>query len=203
MRTACCVHVDAVRSPLPGNNQAEMEMDCQARTHPAGFRYGPRWETAGESTRRDCTFAWSVHFRPVQKTENPPYDLSVNIFFRHKIIRPKQNSSKKYNLEILSFVNGNKNRTEYLSFKKLQYDSRTEIGPKIAFNTIYEKPWLLRFLAITFLMEASLPLGLRTGNMVQKWAKFLCYIFYSFSLITHKLQKVRLHFFRHQNSDDS
>ena len=109
------------------------------------------------------------------------YDLWVNIFFRHKIIRPKQNSSKKYNLEILSFVNSNKNRPEYLSFEKLQYDFGTEIGPKIAFNTIYEKPWLLRFLTITFLIEASLPLGLRTGNMVQKWAKFLCYIFYSFS----------------------
>ena len=68
-------------------------------------------------------------------------------------------------------------RAKLNSFEKLKNNFGTEIGPKIAFNTIYEKRYFLCFLAMTFLIGTLLPLGLRTGNLLQKWAKFLCYTF--------------------------
>ena len=43
----------------------------------------------------------------------------------------KISQSNNYNTEILSFFNANKNRTEQLSFKKLQYDFGIEIASKI------------------------------------------------------------------------
>ena len=79
---------------------------------------------------------------------------------------------------------------------KLQNNFGTEIGSRKAFNTIYENLYFLRFLPITFLIKALLPLGLRTGNLSQKWSKFLWYTVYSFWWITHKLQKVRPSFFQ-------
>ena len=87
----------------------------------------------------------------------------------------KTTSSKNYNTE---FANDTKNKTEYLSFEKLQNNFGTEIGTKIALNTVDEKPYFLCFLAITFFIETLLSLGLRTGNLVQKWARFLNYTFY-------------------------
>ena len=80
-------------------------------------------------------------------------------------------------------------RAKLNSFEKLKNNFGTEIGPKIAFNTIYEKRYFLCFLAMTFLIGTLLPLGLRTGNLLQKWAKFLCYML-------HFLKKARPSFFQ-------
>ena len=59
-------------------------------------------------------------------------------------------------------------------------------------NSVYynlRKVIVSLFLAITFLIEILLPLGLRTGNLLQKWAKFLCYML-------HFLKKARPSFFQ-------
>ena len=104
--------------------------------------------------------------------------------------------SKNYNIEILSFVNVNKNRTEWLSFEKPQNDFGREMGLKLAFNAIYEKPYFLCFLIITFLIGTLLSLWIVTVNLVQKWTKFLSYAFHSFWWMTHKLQKLKLSFFQ-------
>ena len=48
----------------------------------------------------------------------------------------------------------------------------TEIHSKIAFNATCEKPYILRFLVTTFLTKTTLPLRLRSENLVQflhKW----------------------------------
>ena len=88
--------------------------------------------------------------------------------------------SKNYNIEILSFVNVNKNRTEWLPFEKPQNDFRREMGLKLAINAIYEKPYFLCFLIIAFLIGTLLSLWIITVNLVQKWAKFLSYAFHNF-----------------------
>ena len=54
-----------------------------------------------------------------------------------------------------------------------------------------------------FLIKTFLPLGLKTGNLLQKWAKFISCTSNSFWWVSHKLLKISLCSFRYQNSSVS
>ena len=139
-----------------------MGRGCQVRAHRADVRYAPLPRKTFVGAARSLGSCISDQWKQ-RKTHHRAYRQTY--CFKHKIFGlSKISLNMNYNTEIRSFVNANKNRAEQVSFETLKNSFGTEIGQKIAFNTIYVKRYFLCSLAIT-LIETLLSLG----------PKFLCY----------------------------